>query len=98
MLKYTPPLDDIRFNLEVFGYPALIAEIEKMADFDLDTAMSLLGEYSNFCANVLYPLNQKADQQGLQFDGATGAVTTPDGFKEAYKGWVEAGFGEGRAV
>ncbi|MFM2245763.1 MAG: hypothetical protein RL071_1837, partial [Pseudomonadota bacterium] len=93
MLKYTPPLDDIRFNLEVFGYPALIAEIEKMADFDLDTAMALLGEYSNFCANVLYPLNQKADQQGLQFDGATGAVTTPDGFKEAYKGWVEAGFG-----
>ena len=93
MLKYTPPLDDIRFNLEVFGYPALIAEVQKMADFDLDTAMALLGEYSNFCANVLYPLNQKADQQGLQFDGATGAVTTPDGFKEAYKGWVEAGFG-----
>ena len=93
MLKYTPPLDDIRFNLEVFGYPALISALPKLADFDLDTAMALLGEYSNFCANVLYPLNQKADQQGLKFDGATGAVTTPDGFKEAYKGWVDAGFG-----
>lgn len=92
MLKYTPPLDDIRFNLEVFGYPALISQLAGFADFDLDTSMSLLEGYSEYCANVLYPLNQKADQQGLKFDGATGAVTTADGFKEAYKGWVEAGF------
>lgn len=93
MHSYIPPLEDIRFNLEVFGYDALMAQIPKLAEFDLETAMALLGEYANFCAGTLYPLNAKADRQGLRFDGATGKVTTPDGFKEAYAGWVQAGFG-----
>ena len=92
MLKYTPPLEDIRFNLEVFGYEALVASLEPFEDFDLETAMELLGEYSKFCATELYPLNQKGDHQGLKFNPEDFSVTTPEGFKEAYQAFVENGF------
>jgi len=39
---------------------------------------------------VLSPLNQIGDSQGCKFEN--GVVTTPDGFKEAYQQYVEAGW------
>ena len=93
MLKYTPPLDDIRFNLEAFGYEELVASKEVFEDFDLETSMEILGEYAKFCATELYPLNQKGDLAGLKFDPEDFSVTTPEGFKEAYQAYVENGYG-----
>ncbi|MCB9674484.1 MAG: acyl-CoA dehydrogenase C-terminal domain-containing protein [Alphaproteobacteria bacterium] len=89
---YRPPLDDIRFNLEVFGYAERIESIERFADFDLETAMSLLEEYSKFCVDVLKPLNASGDTVGVRFDPADHSVTTPDGFKAAYAGFTENAF------
>ncbi|MEZ4318750.1 MAG: acyl-CoA dehydrogenase family protein [Myxococcota bacterium] len=89
---YRPPLDDIRFNLEVFGFSDHVATIERFADFDLDTSMSLLEEYAKFCVDVLKPLNAKGDTQGVRFDPAAHTVTTPDGFKAAYDGFCENAF------
>ena len=39
---------------------------------------------------ILLPLNQSGDKEGCQFN--KGKVTTPKGFKEAYKQFVEGGW------
>ncbi len=93
MQIYKSPIDDARFNLSAFDYAGQVAAIEKFADFDLDMAMSLLEEHARFCENELLPLNEKGDRIGLKFDPETASVTLPDGFKEAYAGYKEAGFG-----
>ncbi|MCB9670905.1 MAG: acyl-CoA dehydrogenase C-terminal domain-containing protein [Alphaproteobacteria bacterium] len=90
---YTPPIADIRFNLEVFGYEQDVASLPAFADFDLETAMSLLEEYSKYCVEVLHPLNKSGDTTGVRFDPADSSVTMPEGFKEAYAGYCENGFG-----
>lgn len=92
MNLYTAPLDDIRFNLEVFGYKERIEKIPAFEDYDLETAMSLLEEYAKYCIEVLQPLNAKGDTIGVTFDPETHAVTLPEGFKEAYAGFCENGF------
>jgi len=91
MQIYSPPIDDIRFLLDVFDYEA-VAALEPFADFDTDTAMSLVGEYSKFCTEVLMPLNASGDTAGVQYDPANKTVTMPAGFKAAWDGFVENGF------
>ena len=94
MLKYTPPLEDIKFNLRAFGYADKVASMEDFQDFDLDTFNDIMEAYSDFCVGELYPLNQAADHEGLKFDPSKpyASVTMPKGFKEAYKGFVENGY------
>jgi alkylation response protein AidB-like acyl-CoA dehydrogenase len=91
-VSYRPPLDDIRFLFEVFGYDRQLGAIERFASFDLDTSMTLLGEYAKYCADVLAPLNAVGDHQGVRYDAATKSVTTPDGFREAFHGFRDAGY------
>lgn len=40
---------------------------------------------------MLFPLNQVGDREGCTYAG-DGVVTTPTGFKEAYRQYVEAGW------
>lgn len=93
MQMYTPPNEDVRFQLEAFGYTEHLQSLEAFEDFDLETAMSMIEEHSKFCLSELLPLNEKGDREGVKFDGATGAVTLPEGFKEAYQAYAENGFG-----
>jgi alkylation response protein AidB-like acyl-CoA dehydrogenase len=88
---YAPPLTDIRFNLETFGYDKLAA-IEAYADYDLDTTMDLLESYSTFCTEVLKPLSPVGDKQGVKYSSEDHSVTMPDGFADAYKQFCENGF------
>ncbi len=92
MNAYHPPLDDIRFNFEVFGFDRMLGGIERFKDFDLATSMTLLGEYASYCADVLHPLNAKGDAVGVKYNAADRSVTTPPGFREAYTGFRENGF------
>ena len=95
MPSYAPPMRDIRFVLEeVIDAPTKLGEIPAYAEigFDADTLFSILEEGGKFCSNVLLPLNQTGDQEGCTHDKASGEVTTPKGFKEAYQQYVEAGW------
>ena len=88
---YRAPVDDYRFLLNE------VLELDKQRDLpgfaDLDAALvdDILGNAGKFCEEVLQPLNQSGDEEGCHF--ANGAVTTPKGFKEAYKAYSEAGWG-----
>ena len=92
MATYTPPLDDIRFLFEAFDYEGQIQSMPAFEDFDLDTSMSMLEEYSKFCVDELRELGFKGDQVGVSYDPETHDVTVPEGFTEAYKAFCENGY------
>ena len=51
---------------------------------------AVLEAAAQLCEEVLFPLNQVGDKVGLKYDN--GRVIMPDGFKEAYKTYVEGGW------
>ena len=91
MSEYRPPLDDIDFVLNhVAGFPE-VAKLDGFQHLDPDTVRGILAEGGRFFAEVMAPLNRIGDQQGSVLED--GEVRTPEGFKEAYAQYVEAGWG-----
>ena len=90
MQVYKPPVDDIMFVLEAFGYDELL-ELDQFKDFDRDTVRAIIDELGRFCVKEFLPLNAVGDQVGLEYDPETGDVTTPPGFVKAYKKFVASG-------
>lgn len=87
---YRAPLDDFRFILEVLGYDAIHA-LPGYEDYDLETVLSLLSQADTFCREVALPLNRVGDKHGVKYDPATASVTSPPGFPELFRKYVEAG-------
>ena len=93
MPSYTPPLRDMQFVMhELLHVVDDLVAIPKHADMDVDTINAVLEEGGKFAAEVAFPLNQSGDAQGCTLDPVTHEVTTPTGFKEAYKKYVEGGW------
>lgn len=91
MLTYRPPIREMRFLLEAFGYDQ-VAALDDYAAYDLETAMALLEQTGQFGVSTLLPLNEVGDVEGLKWDAETGAVKTPSGFREAYGALRDNGF------
>ena len=62
------------------------------AEVDTDTINAVLEEGGKFAAEVIFPINISGDEEGCTLDKATHEVTTPKGFKEAFKTYVEGGW------
>ena len=93
MPQYTPPLRDMQFVMhEVLKVTDELKPIAKYADADVDTINAILEEGGKFASEVILPLNVSGDEEGCKLDPVTHAVTTPKGFKEAYKKYVEGGW------
>ncbi|MEI6803582.1 MAG: acyl-CoA dehydrogenase C-terminal domain-containing protein [Burkholderiales bacterium] len=93
MPTYTPPLRDMQFVLhEVLHVMEDFKHIPKHAELDADTINAVLEEGGKFATEVTFPFNVSGDGEGCQIDQASHAVTTPKGFKEAYKKYVEGGW------
>lgn len=92
MSTYSAPLNDIRFALyDVLGAEALFAKLGyEYASRDILDAV--LDEAARFAETVLAPLNSVGDEIGCSLDNATGKVTTPPGFQQAYNQFVENGW------
>jgi hypothetical protein len=90
-MPYTAPVRDqlfiIRDVLEIDRY----ANLPGFADASLDTVQQLLESGGQFASEVLAPLNSVGDKQGCKWS-PDGTVTTPAGFKEAYRQFVEGGW------
>ena len=92
MSSYKAPLTDIRFALhDVLGVETLFQHLG-MDDASRDVIDAILEEGARFNETVLAPLNGVGDEIGCSFDKATGAVTTPPGFREAYQQYVDGGW------
>ncbi len=87
-MTYTPPLRTLAFALtHVADAPRLAAAFP---GFDAETQEAVLDAAGRFARDVLAPLNRTGDVTGSRFEN--GAVRTPDGFADAYKAFVEAGW------
>jgi alkylation response protein AidB-like acyl-CoA dehydrogenase len=88
MSDYKPPVRDMLFVLrDVVGLKGL----SQSADLDDDTVEAILDEAAKFAGGVLAPLNRKGDETGSKLN-PDGSVTTPPGFKAAYKQFVQGGW------
>ncbi len=92
MTTYSPPAREIAFLLKDFLRVHERSEPANYQMVDEDLIEAIAHEAGKFCAQVVAPLNPVADQQGC-IRHEDGSVTTPEGFKEAYAAWVEAGWG-----
>ena len=90
MSAYTAPLKDMRFVLNELAGLREVATLPGCQDATPDTVDAILEEASKFATEVLDPLNYSGDQEGSRWKD--GAVTTPKGFKEAYKLYCEGGW------
>ncbi len=91
MTTYHAPIRDFQFLLqEVFKVQDTLYTLPGFEEIDDDVVNMVLEEGAKVCEEVLHPVNASGDQQGCSFDD--GMVTTPDGFKEAYQIFTEAGW------
>ena len=91
MVTYSAPLDDIHFLLyELLDYEGTVARLPGYEEATEDLMEAILEEGAKFSENVLSPLNQSGDEEGCTWDD--GVVTTPEGFADAYRQYVENGW------
>ena len=92
MADYKAPLKDIRFVMnEVFGAEQLWASLAGTKDtIDIETADAVLEEAGKITASLIAPLSREGDEEGCQWN--EGEVTTPQGYVDAYKTFVEGGW------
>jgi alkylation response protein AidB-like acyl-CoA dehydrogenase len=91
MSTYTAPLKDMRFVLtELAGLDA-VGRLPGFEEATADTVDAILEEAAKFAAGVLDPINRTGDREGSTWKD--GSVTTPKGFREAYRQYVEGGWG-----
>jgi len=91
MSAYVAPLKDMRFVVNELAGLGEVAKLPGCEEATPDTVDAILEEASKFASEVLDPLNYSGDQEGSVWKD--GAVTTPKGFKEAYRKYVEGGWG-----
>ncbi|HRN28576.1 MAG TPA: acyl-CoA dehydrogenase [Terrimesophilobacter sp.] len=92
MSDYRPPVDDLAFVLKHIANYDDIAALPGLEHADFDTVHGLLEEAGAFISEVVAPLNVASDKEGSQRQ-PDGSVKTPTGFKDAYRKYVDAGWG-----
>jgi 3-(methylthio)propanoyl-CoA dehydrogenase len=90
MSSYAAPLKDMRFVLHELAGLAAVEKLPGFHEASAETVDAVLEEAAKFATQVLDPLNFPGDQEGSVWND--GKVTTPKGFKEAYRQYTEAGW------
>ncbi len=90
-MAYQPPVRDHVFLLEDVLKIDQYSDLPAFADASLDVVKAIIEEAGKFTGEVLAPLNSVGDKQGCTWH-PDNTVTTPTGFKEAYKQLCEGGW------
>ena len=91
MPTYKAPVDDALFLLNDVFHIEHYGNLPGFSDASPDVVEAVLREAAKFSEEILTPLNRVGDKEGCK-RAADGSVTTPKGFKEAYKQIVEGGW------
>ena len=93
MTLYKAPLDDQRFALfDVLDAEAVLTKLQGGEGHTRDLLDAVLEEAGKLSEQVLAPTNSPGDEEGCHYDKATRSVTTPKGFKEAFRQFSEGGW------
>jgi len=92
MPQYTAPLNDMSFVLFDVLQAQDLSLCPGFEDANEEMIRAVMDEASKMAENILQPINQSGDIEGCQYDPETKLVTTPKGFKEAYKAFAEGGW------
>jgi alkylation response protein AidB-like acyl-CoA dehydrogenase len=90
MPTYKAPLRDFRFVLNDLLNIQNYGNLPGFQDASPETIDAVLEEAAKLVEEVIQPLNQVGDREGCTWNN--GVVTTPTGFKEAYKAYCEGGW------
>ncbi|HQR58158.1 MAG TPA: acyl-CoA dehydrogenase family protein, partial [Azonexus sp.] len=90
MSEYLAPLKDIRFVMQDLAGLDQVVSLPGCEEATPDVVDAILEEAAKFSSGVLSPLNYPGDQDGARWKDTV--VTTPPGFKEAYRQFVDNGW------
>ncbi len=91
MPTYKAPVEDVMFLVNDVFHLERYNNLPGFAEASPDLVEAVLGEAAKFCEEVLSPLNRVGDAEGCtRHDDAS--VTTPKGFKEAYRQLTDGGW------
>ena len=90
MSTYSAPLRDMRFVLRELAGIEQVGKLPGYEEATPDTIDAILEEAAKFATGVLSPINSTGDREGAQWKDSN--VTMPQGFKEAYRQFVENGW------
>ena len=91
MPSYKAPLREYKFLLKDVLDIERYSNLPAFSEAPIDLINQVLEEGAKFCEGVLAPLNKVGDEHGCK-RADDGSVTTPPGFKDAYKQYREAGW------
>jgi 3-(methylsulfanyl)propanoyl-CoA dehydrogenase len=91
MPVYKAPVDEMLFLLNDVFQISRYNNLPGFADASPDLVEPILAEAAKLCEQVVQPLNLPGDREGCARH-EDGRVTTPKGFKEAYKQYAEGGW------
>lgn len=90
MQDYKAPQRDTLFvTNELFGFDKHYQKLG-FDEVSEDLMTAIYAEAAKFAENTLAPINASGDEEGCHWNN--GEVTTPKGFKEAYRQYVEGGW------
>lgn len=90
-MTYTPPTTEQLFVLDHIARVDAMAQHERFAAATPDMIEAIVTGIGEFAADVYAPLNRVGDVNNPKW--SDGKVTMPPGFKEAYKAFVDNGWG-----
>jgi 3-(methylsulfanyl)propanoyl-CoA dehydrogenase len=88
---YKAPVEDVLFLLADVFQVGRYDNLPGFADASPDVVAAILGEAAKFCEQVLVPLNRVGDVEGCTRHD-DGRVTTPSGFRDAFRQYAEGGW------
>jgi alkylation response protein AidB-like acyl-CoA dehydrogenase len=92
MNTYKAPLKDMKFVMfDLLQVEQCYRQLG-FANAERELLDAVFEEAAKFTEQVLAPLNDTGDRQGCRFDKGSGAVATPEGFKQAYRQFVDGGW------
>ena len=90
-MSYVAPVKDIKFVMQELAGLETINKLPGCEEATLETVEAILEEDARFCGEVVAPLNRVGDLEH-SVRQPDGSVTTPKGFKEAFKQFGAGGW------
>jgi len=91
MPSYKAPVEDVSFLLNDVFQIDRYDNLPGFSDASADVRDAIIGEAAKLAEEVLQPLNRSGDMEGCKRND-DGSVTTPKGFKQAFKQLAEGGW------